>query len=525
MTEPFRLPDLSGHAASMRRCRLRDVVGEEGRLATFVLQAAGLRIDMAKRRWDPAVLETLLAIARERRVQERFADQLSGIAVNGVEGRAALHTAWRSDSPNDEIARSKTAQARFVDWARDQGFRQVLHLGIGGSDLGPRLVVDALSESLEAQMDVRFVSNVDPAALDRALKSLDPKATLVLIVSKSFTTQETMLNAHAAKAWLSEALGAERAAAHLAACTARPERAAAEPWCIASERIFAFPDDVGGRFSLWSAAGLGIALGFGWPAVRRLHTGAQVMDSVCLEAEGQANPALMLALLDWWARNGLGEGGRVVVAYAEALKLLPTWLQQLEMESLGKSVRSDGSRLDEASVGSVWGGAGTDAQHAFFQSLHQGEALPVEFIGVAGKAGADERGRALLAAMIAQGEALLLGRSQDEACAAALDEGANREEAARLGPHRTFPGERESTTLLLPDLSPESLGALIALYEHKTAMLGYLMGVNPFDQWGVELGKELGRQALQDLTGDHAETARHDPATAALLDAVRAKRS
>jgi glucose-6-phosphate isomerase len=504
---------------------------EPDRLARLTLDAAGLRLDLSKQAWTLEGLEAALSLARACGVEAARARLFGGEAVNRSEDRAVLHPALRApdgaafmargEPVSSEVEAGRAAMRDFSEAVRSgavvgatgRRFRAVVHIGIGGSDLGPRLVWEALRQ-LDAPIELRFAGNVDGFEIDQALHGLDPAETLVVAVSKTFTTQETMANATAARDWLRAALGA-RADSHLAAVSAAPGQAQA--FGVARERVFGFRDWVGGRFSVWSAVGLSCAIGLGWEAFRLFLDGAAEMDAHFTSAELEHNAPVLLALAHVFNRNGLGRGARAVIPYAQRLRLLPAFLQQLEMESNGKQVRSDGRPVEHATASVVFGEPGTNAQHAFFQLLHQGtDVIPVDFIAVArseeGPAGAHAK---LLSNCLAQAEALMVGRPEAEVrdelaakgmAAAAIDE---------LAPQRAFPGDRPSSMILMDRLTPERLGALIALYEHKTFVEGVLWGINSFDQWGVELGKAMANRILPELEG--GERRAHDPSTTALI--------
>jgi glucose-6-phosphate isomerase len=359
---------------------------------------------------------------------------------------------------------------------------------------------------------------VDPAEITAALAGLDPATTLVVAVSKTFTTQETLANAEAARAWLREALG-EGANAHFAAVSAAPDKAAA--FGVEPERVFEFWDWVGGRFSIWSAVALSCAIALGWEAFEGFLAGAAAIDAHFVTAPLDRNAPVLLAMAQVWNRNGLARGARAVVPYAQRLRLLPAFLQQLEMESNGKRVRPDGRPVLRATAPVVFGDAGTNGQHAFFQLLHQGtDVIPVEFVAVAeASEGPAEMQKKLLANCLAQGEALLVGRTQGDVEAELKGKGMDAAGIAVLAPQRTFPGDRPSSLILLQRLTPETLGALIALYEHKTFVEGVIWGINSFDQWGVELGKSLATRILGELEG--GPRLAHDPSTAALVARLR----
>ncbi len=506
---------------------------EPDRLSRLVLEAAGVRLDLSKQSWTAEGYAACLALAEAAGVEAARARLFAGEAINVSEDRAVLHPALRAGpgarfsvkgepaSSSVEAGRAKMRQlvegvrSGAIRGAGGQPFRAVVHIGIGGSDLGPRLVWEAL-KPVEAPIELRFAANVDPAEIVAALAGLDPATTLVVAVSKTFTTLETLANAEAARAWLRAALGEEGARAHFAAVSAAPDKA--EAFGVAPDRVFAFWDWVGGRFSIWSAVGLSCAIALGWEAFEAFLEGAAIMDAHFLEAPLARNGPVLLALAQIWNRNGLGRGARAVVPYAQRLRLLPAFLQQLEMESNGKRVRRDGRPVHRATAPIVFGDAGTNGQHAFFQLLHQGtDVIPVEFVAVAqGSEGPADMQQKLLANCLAQGEALLVGRSEAEVAQELQARGMSPEAIAALAPQRTFPGDRPSSLLLIERLTPHALGALLALYEHKTFVEGVIWEINSFDQWGVELGKTLAVRILGELEG--GPRLPHDPSTAALVD-------
>ena len=486
---------------------------EPDRLDRLVVEACGLRLDLSKQPWSAAGLAAALDLARAAGVEAARGRLFAGEAVNVTEKRAALHMALRAPDGaaftalgkpvSSEVEAVRERMKAFADAVRSgairgatgKAFRTIVHIGIGGSDLGPRLVWRAL-KPLEPQIDLRFVGNVDPADIAQALAGLDPETTLVVVVSKTFTTQETMANAGAARAWLHAFLD-KAGDAHLAAASTNLEACAA--FGIPADRVFGFEDWVGGRYSVMSAVGLSCAVALGWEAFSALQAGAAAMDDHFRTAPLATNAPVLLALAHLFNRNGLGRPVRVVEPYAERLGLLASYLQQLEMESNGKQVTLDGAPVARATATAVFGNAGTNDQHAFFQMLHQGtDVIPVDFVVVAkAEEGPKPQQAILLANAIAQAEALMTGS-------------ANAAE-----PHRNFPGDRPSSFILMDRLTPAALGALIALYEHKVFVEGVLWDVNSFDQWGVELGKTLATKVLGELQGGAAGA--HDASTAALI--------
>lgn len=525
--------------AAAERARVRRIASlfdvEPGRLARLTLEAAGLTLDLSKQPWSLPDVTEMLDLARAAGVEAARSRLFGGEIVNRSEQRPALHVALRAAEGaglqaagvevSGEVDATRAAIKHFADRVRsgaikgatDKPFRAVLHIGIGGSDLGPRLIWEAL-KPLQPQMELRFTANVDPAELAQALAGLDPAETLVVVVSKTFTTLETLANAEAARAWLRETLGAG-ADAHLAAVSAAPDKAQA--FGVAPDRVFAFWDWVGGRYSLWSAVGLSCAVALGSEVFERLLAGARAMDAHFAEAPLERNAPVLLALAHVFNRNGLDRPMRAVVPYAQRLRLFAPFLQQLEMESNGKRVDARGRPLKRATAAAVFGDAGTNGQHAFFQLLHQGtDIIPVDFVAVReGSEGDPAMQRKLLANAVAQAEALLVGRSEAEVRAELKAKGLAAAEIDDLAQQRTFPGDRPSSFILLDRLGPEELGALIALYEHKTFVEGVLWGINSFDQWGVELGKTLAARVLTELEGGAAGT--HDPSTAALIGKLK----
>ena len=516
------------HAGAIR-ARFATDPGRAGRLT---YRAAGVMADLSRTSLDETALAALLGLAEATGVAARRDAMARGEAINATEGRAVLHMALRQTpgvggtAEKAQVAETLARMRTFATAVREGAvlgtkgarFTDVLNIGIGGSDLGPAMVARALARPGDAPR-AHFLANVDGHAWAALRETLDPARTLVLIASKTFTTQETMANARLVRAWLVDALGEKGAPAHLAALSTNAAATAA--FGILPDRVFGFHDWVGGRFSLWSAIGLSLALALGWDRFEALLGGARAMDEHFLAAAPEVNLPLLLALVDVWHGNAMGHATRAVLPYDERLGRLPAHLQQLEMESLGKRVGLDGALVPHTTGGIVFGEPGTNAQHSFIQMLHQGtRVIPAEFILVAHPDHADAAShRILLANGLAQAEALLQGR--DAAAIAAEMRSAGRDEGAiaALLPHRVFPGDRPSVTLLLPRLDPASLGALVALYEHKVACLGALWGINAFDQWGVELGKQLAGPILAALEGGAAPA---HPATAAMLAAINA---
>ncbi len=457
---------------------------EPGRLAALGLDVAGVHFDFSKLSASAEVIAALLALAKETDVAGWRAKLFAGAVVNPSEARAATHVAERGTGALADVVAANAGHAALgalaAQW-RSEGVRDVLHIGIGGSALGPALLVDALGRDGDGPR-IHVVANIDGEALARAIARCDPQRTRIIVVSKTFTTTETMTNAASALDWLRGA-GIADPASRTAAVTAAPAKAQA--WGAGA--VLPFAETVGGRYSLWSAVGLPLALRCGWADFEQLLAGANAMDAHFRDTRADRNAPLLAGLLDVWAARYRRQSTRAVFAYDERLRLLPSFLQQLEMESNGKSVTRDGVPVDAPTAAVTWGGTGTDAQHAVFQLLHQGTVVgPVEFVAVRepGHRLPATHHRQLLANCFAQGAALMQGRSFDEALALT---GGDRALAAA----KTFPGNRPSATILLDRLDPMTLGALLAFYEHRTFVAAAVMGINPFDQMGVELGKEM----------------------------------
>ena len=472
--------------------------GEPDRLSRLALEEAGIRFDFSKTHLSDGLIREFLKLATTLAFTDHRDALFRGDPVNITEGRAAEHSAERGHGNADSVARAKRFHARMrglIDAIEAEALgpvRHVLHIGIGGSALGPNLLVDALGRDA-GRYDVAVVSNVDGAALHEVFKRFDPAATLLAVASKTFTTTETMLNAESALNWMEQA-GVDDPYGKVIALTANPEKAM--EWGVDETRILPFSESVGGRYSLWSSIGFPAALALGWEAFETMLEGAGTIDRHFRYAEPAQNIPLLAAFVDQYYSRVRGAETRAVFAYDERLRLLPSYLQQLEMESNGKSVTSAGEPVDGPTAAITWGGVGTDAQHAVFQLLHQGTRLvPVEFIAAIepGHALDEAHHHTLLANCFAQGAALMAGKTNGD-------------------PARAYAGDRPSTTILLDRIDPARLGALIAFYEHRTFANAVLMGVNPFDQFGVELGKEIARS----IEDEGAE--RFDASTRALIE-------
>ncbi len=491
---------------------------EPDRAQAMTFAAAGLCLDLSKQRLSAGQLRALLAFARARDLEASRDALFAGAAVNPTEGRAALHSALRGfggpESIQADVGAART-QARAFKAAFDadprlggaEPIEAIVHLGTGGSDLGPRLVLDALKAYRRPGLTVRFAANIDPEDLADALDGLNPRRTLLIVASKTFTTIETMANGGVARGWLQDALGDSDANARLVAVTAKP--GVAQAWGVAEENVFPFWDWVGGRYSLWSSVSLAAELALETGVFDALLAGARTMDQHVSEAPLEQNLPIVAALAGHWNRAVLGHGATATVVYAHRLRLLVDWLQQLEMESNGKGVDLAGLALPAPAAGVTWGGVGSSAQHSFFQLLHQGvQETPVDIL-LLEHADTDrpQDFRALNANALAQAQALLQGKTAAQVSA----EGA----AKALVPHKAFTGDRSTSLLSLDALTPATFGALLAFYEHRTVFQAWLAGVNPFDQWGVELGKQMATSLIDAMEGAPAPGL--DPSTAAWI--------
>ncbi|RZI82992.1 MAG: glucose-6-phosphate isomerase [Rubrivivax sp.] len=533
---------LAGHfEAHGRDLDVRTLFEQDARRVDhFSFKAPHVHADLSRAHWDLATTRHLLDLAQECGIEARRDAMLAGATVNQTEGRAALHTALRAPrgaAPHSDLVHDTLDQMlAYVEGIRATAggskagdIHDVVNIGIGGSDLGPQMVVPALDPFVHPRLNFHFVSNVDGHDLASVLQRLKPEHTLFVVASKTFTTQETMANAQAARQWFVDA-GGQDVARHFVATTTNVEAAAT----FGITTTFGFWDWVGGRFSMWSSIGLPIALALGREHFTALLAGAHAMDTHFAQAPLTSNLPVWLGLLDVWYRNFKGYTSRCISPYHHGLRRLPAYLQQLVMESNGKRVDEAGQLLPYATSDVVWGEPGTNGQHAFFQMLHQGsDVIPVEFILVRQARHRDESQwspalRALMAQQhqillsngLAQAEALMWGKTQAQAAQETVPTACGSAVSPEvLSRHRTFPGNRPSLTLLLDQLTPESLGALVALYEHRTFVSGALWGINSFDQWGVELGKALSKALLPRLAS--GDVSGLDASTAALIGQLR----
>lgn len=487
------------------------------RFEKFHLRSENWLFDFSKNRINEEVLDEMATFCDSMKLDQWRKQYFEGAKINETESRAVLHTALRADTRekltlegedlNVLVDDSKKSLRSFVnaiisgEWKGVSGksIRQVVNIGIGGSDLGPKMAVEALQSYTNGRVKVHFVSNVDGHDMQSVLSQLKAKRTLFIVASKSFTTQETMTNAQTAKQWLVDQLGEEAVAQHFVALSTNIPKAT--EFGIKAENVFGFWDWVGGRFSLWSAIGVSIALATSWDCFERLLEGARQMDDHFKKAEWKKNVPVLMGFLGFWYRNFFNSSSQAIIPYDQRLHRFAAYLQQGEMESNGKAIDRNGKPVDYATCPVIWGEPGTNGQHAFFQLLHQGtDVIPVDFIGVI-NANHDLAGHhdKLLANLLAQSQALMAGKTEEAVVSEFESKGKKLDDVANIVPHKVFQGDRPSTMILLKDLNPESLGELIAMYEHKIFVQGIFWNLFSYDQWGVQLGKELAGNILPAL--------------------------
>jgi glucose-6-phosphate isomerase len=506
---------LRSHRQDLEGISLASLIDAADRGQYFTHQLGDLHVDLTRHLATDQTLELLFDLARERRVEALREAMFSGEPVNTTEDRAALHIALRNQSDRPILAdgvnvmpevnavlRKMQAFCESVHngtWRGSTGQRieTVINIGIGGSDLGPAMATEALRPWWSNGLHVRFVSNVDPSHLSDTIRDLDPETTLFIIASKTFGTQETLTNAHAARRWIAKALGETAVSRHFVAVSTNADRVAA--FGIDTDNMFEFWDWVGGRYSMWSAIGLSIAMAIGFNQFTALLEGAHEMDCHFRDAPMHKNIPILLGLLDCWYRECWDCQSRAVLPYDQHLHRLPAYLQQLEMESNGKRTRIDGSPTTEGTAMIVWGEPGTNGQHSFHQMLHQGTTLvPCDFLVAATPTESvdDDRYDILFANCLAQAQALARGHGLDNIRAELEETGLSESDISTLAPQKVMPGNRPSTTFLYRQLDPATLGRLISLFEHRVFVQGAVWGIDSFDQWGVELGKHLATEIL-----------------------------
>ena len=507
---------------------------DPNRFKRYTASAGDILLDYSKNRIDEKAMEALFDIARKSGVEDRRKAMWSGEHINITEDRAVMHMALRyqGNKPvkidgkdvmpdvRSVLAAMKVFSGKVRDGsikgATGETFTDVVNIGIGGSDLGPVMVTLALAPYTRPDLRLHYVSNVDGAHMHDTLKGLDPKRTMFIIASKTFTTDETMTNANSARKWIADALGDKAVNDHFAALSTN--LAACDTFGIKSDRIFGFWDWVGGRYSVWSAIGLPVAIAVGFDNFEAFLRGAYEMDQHFLKTKLEKNLPVIMGMLGVWYRNAWGFATHAVLPYDQRLGRFAAYLQQQDMESNGKSVNLEGKPLDYESGPIIWGEPGTNGQHAFYQLIHQGTSvIPVDFL-IAANPHEDmaPHHQKLVANVFAQSEALMLGKSKEEVVAELTAQGLSKDRIKELTPHKVFPGNRPSNTLIYPKLTPEILGALVALYEHKVFVQGTVWNVNSYDQWGVELGKQLAKALLPKVEGT-TKAAGNDASTIGLL--------
>ncbi|MFC7051396.1 glucose-6-phosphate isomerase [Hansschlegelia quercus] len=529
------LEKLAAHREATERRSMRDLfAADPERFSRFSAQFDDILFDYSKTHVTAETIDLLVDLARACDVEGRRDRMFSGEKINTTENRAVLHTALRArpgarimvDGADvmPDVLTERTKAFDFAEAIRSgaltgatgETFTDIVNIGIGGSDLGPAMAAIALGPYTQAGLAGHFVSNVDGAHITDVLRPLDPKRTLVLVASKTFTTMETMANAHAARGWLVDALGEDAVGKHFAAISTNAE--AVEAFGMDESRMFRFWDWVGGRYSLWSVVGLSVTILIGAENFQAFLDGAREIDEHFRTAPLKENIPTLMGLIGVWHRNVCGYDTHAVLPYDQRLARFPAYLQQLDMESNGKSVTLDGSTVDLKTGPIVWGEPGTNGQHAFYQLLHQGtNVVPADILmaAIPHEQVADQHAM-LLANALAQGEAFMRGRTTEEAEAQLRDAGKDAGQAKALAPHKTFPGNRPTCAIAYRTLDPRTLGRLIALYEHRVFTMGAIWGINSFDQWGVELGKELANRLIPVVKGEK-DTSGLDASTRGLV--------
>ncbi len=532
---------LTAHQQKFSAVSMRDFFANDPKRAEhFSLRVGEIFLDYSKNKITQETMVMLLKLARDANLGEKIERMFSGEKINSTENRAVLHTALRNRSGEPVITDGKdvmpdilavlqkirgfTDKVRSGEWRGYSGkaITDIVNIGIGGSDLGPLMACTALKHYGHDKLNLHFVSNVDGTHISETIKRLNPETTLFIIASKTFTTQETLANACTAREWLLQSARSDAAVAkHFVAVSTNAKEVAA--FGIDTQNMFGFWDWVGGRYSLWSAIGLSIALYVGMDEFETMLAGAHEMDMHFRHAKFGANMPVLMALVGIWQRNFCGAAAHAVLPYDQYLARFPAYLQQLDMESNGKRFDHDGALVDYATGPVIWGEPGTNGQHAFYQLIHQGtDIISADFIACLHSLNpAGEHQAMLLANCFAQTEALMCGKTAEEARAELLAQGLAHNEAEKLVAYKVFPGDRPTNTILLDKLTPKTLGMLIALYEHKVFVQGVIWNINSFDQWGVELGKQLANKILPELN-PAAPIGTHDSSTTRLINMARA---
>lgn len=542
LTQQSAWQDLKKHFQDTHSCTIHELFQQDAqRFEHFSLEACGLFLDYSKNRASPQTLQLLIKLADDCHLKDAIEAMFNGEHINTTEDRAVLHTALRNRSNRPirldgedvmpavnavlEKIRSFTEQVRSGEWRGYSGqtIRHIVNIGIGGSDLGPLMVTHALAPYARDDLHTHFVSNVDGTDIAETLKRVDPETTLFIIASKTFTTQETLTNAMSARQWFLQHGGSETdIAKHFVAVSTNTK--AVSDFGIDVDNMFGFWDWVGGRYSLWSAVGLSIALSIGMEQFEELLAGAHDMDNHFRSSPFASNMPVILALLGIWYINFFGAESHAILPYDHYLRYLPAYLQQADMESNGKRITKEGYVADYQTGPVIWGQPGTNGQHAFYQLIHQGTRLiPADFIAPAQSHNPlGQHHDMLMANVFAQTEALAKGKNEVVVRKELEDAGLEGEELETLLPHKIFPGNRPSNTVMMTKLTPRTLGSLIAMYEHKIFVQGIIWDVNSFDQWGVELGKQLATRILNELPGNESVTS-HGQSTNGLINYFKSK--
>ena len=543
LTESNAWRALSVHYESMVNIPMRDLFRQDPhRFEKFSLRFNDILLDYSKNRITEETLNLLLGLAHQAGLKQWIDRMFNGEKINITENRAVLHIALRNRSnrpiivdgedvmPQVNAVLQKMAafcqSIRNGDWKGYSGkpIRDIVNIGIGGSDLGPVMVTEALKPYGKADLNVHFVSNIDGTHICENIKRLNPETTLFIIASKTFTTQETLTNAHTAKDWLLKASGDKQSIAkHFVALSTNSEEVAR--FGIDTNHMFEFWDWVGGRYSLWSAIGLSIAVYIGMDKFEQLLSGAHEMDQHFQNTPLEKNMPVILGLLGVWYNNFFGAQTQAILPYDQYLHRFPAYFQQGDMESNGKSVNRDSQQVDYSTGPIIWGEPGTNGQHAFYQLIHQGTKLiPTDFLApIESQNPIGEHHKILLSNFFAQTEALMKGKTEEEARKELESAGVSGEKLQSLVPHKMFAGNKPSNSILFQKLTPQTLGSLIALYEHKIFVQGILWNINSFDQWGVELGKQLAKAILPELEGQDPVTS-HDASTNGLINYYKSTR-
>ncbi|MBE6467835.1 MAG: glucose-6-phosphate isomerase [Alphaproteobacteria bacterium] len=529
-------------AKKMRKIEMRDMFAKDDKRAEkYSLKLENMLVDFSKNRIDDKVFKALLSLAKKAKVQNKITDMFEGKKINITENRAVLHVALRNreNTPiyvdgenvmpeiNKVLAKIKDFSeavrlGKFVGYTGKK-LTNIVNIGIGGSDLGPKMAVEALKKYMPKEMNCYFISNIDGTACAEVLNKVDPETTLFIVCSKTFTTIETLTNAKTCRKWLIDALGEHATSKHFVAVSTNAKEV--EKFGIDVENMFEFWDFVGGRYSMWSAIGLIVAIAVGYDNFEKMLAGANAMDNHFKTADLDKNIPVVLALISIWYNNFFNVRNHVVVPYDQYLTYLPAYLQQLIMESNGKYVDLDNRFIKYQTSPVIFGGAGTDVQHSFFQMLHQGTSfIPCDFIIPAiSHNEIGEHHEILLANILAQSEALMMGKTTKEAMEELKAKGLSSEEVNRLKKYKTFKGNRPSNTIIFKKIDPFALGMLVAMYEHKTYVEGVVWNIASFDQMGVELGKQLALRILPELQGNKDDV-KHDCSTTALIKLIKGLR-